>query len=82
MEGGKLEEEIESWKGFPWALRREDRDLWEAMIQDVREDCKEAVEHSGKDLTVDPFFMSLILNQQRMIQLLQAEVKTLRGKEN
>lgn len=32
----QLEEEIESWKGFPWALRKEDRELWDEMIEEVR----------------------------------------------
>jgi hypothetical protein len=59
--GSQLEEEIESWKGFPWALRREDRELWDEMIKEVRQHYAEAVELSGKPLTTDPFFMALIL---------------------
>ena len=39
-----LDDEIESWKGFPWALRKEDLGLWNAMIKEVREDFGEAVE--------------------------------------
>lgn len=79
-EGGKLEEEIESWKGFPWALRKEDRELWDAMIQRVRENYRGAVEQSGKDLTVDPFLMSLLVDQQKLIELLQSEIKALKEK--
>ena len=70
-----LDEEIESWKGFPWALRKEDLELWNAMIKEVRDDFGEAVEKSGRTFTTDPFFMALLLAQQRMIRLLQGELK-------
>ncbi len=69
-----LESEIESWKGFPWALRKEDKRLWEEMVQRVRDGYAEAVERSGKPLMVDPFFMALLLEQQKMIRLLEAEL--------
>ena len=29
-----LDEEIESWKGFPWALRKEDVEVWDRMIRE------------------------------------------------
>ena len=72
----QLEEEIESWKGFPWALRGDDLGLWNVMIREVRDDFGEAVEKSGKTFTTDPFFMALLLAQQRMIRGLQDELKT------
>ena len=72
-----LDEEIESWKGFPWTLRKEDLELWNAMVKEVREDFGEAVERSGKTLTTDPFFMALLLVQQRMIRRLRGEFRTL-----
>jgi hypothetical protein len=71
----QLEEEIESWKGFGWALRKEDRELWEAMIEELREDFGEAVEKSGKNLATDPFFMALLLAQQRIIKQLKDELR-------
>ncbi|MDG6920951.1 MAG: hypothetical protein JRN59_05420 [Nitrososphaerota archaeon] len=72
-----LDEEIESWKGFPWALRKEDLELWNAMIKEVREDFGEAVEKSGKTFATDPFFMALLLAQHKMIRRLQAALKVL-----
>ena len=72
-----LDEEIESWKGFPWALRKEDLELWNAMIKEVREDFGEAVEKSGKTFATDPFFMALALAQHKMIRRLQAALKAL-----
>jgi hypothetical protein len=78
LEGGKLEEEIESWKGFPWALRKEDLELWNTMIKEVREEFSDAVEQSGKDFIADPFFMALLLAQQKIIKLLRAELVAIR----
>jgi hypothetical protein len=71
-----LEEEIESWKGFPWALRKEDLEQWEAMTKEVREQFGEAIEASGRDFTTDPFFMALLLLQHKMIKRLKAELKS------
>jgi hypothetical protein len=74
-EKNRLEEEIESWSGFSKALRKEDREPYEAMIKDVREQFSEAIEYSRKDFTVDPFFMAIIMVQQKMIEKLAAEVE-------
>jgi hypothetical protein len=73
----KLEDEIESWKGFPSVLRKEDREIWESMIQKVRENCGDAIERSGKTFTTEPFFMSLLVEQQRIINSLLAELESL-----
>lgn len=75
----QLEDEIESWAGFPRTLRKESRETWEEMIKEVRQYCAEAVEMSGKPLTTDPFFMALILAQQRTIKLLEAEITLVAG---
>jgi hypothetical protein len=77
MKRDELKEEVESWKGFPWALRKEDRELWDAMIHEVEEQFSVAVRDSGKALATDPFFMALILAQQKTIKRLQAELRTL-----
>jgi hypothetical protein len=45
----QLDEEIESWKGFPWALRKGDLELWNAMTKDVRDRFGEAVGEVGED---------------------------------
>jgi (p)ppGpp synthase/HD superfamily hydrolase len=77
--GSQLDDEIESWKGFPWALRREDRELWDEMIEEVRQYHAEAVELSGKPLMTDPFFMALLLAQQRTIERLRAKLRETQG---
>ena len=80
--GSQLEDEIESWRGFPRTLRKEDRELWEEMVQDVRQCYAEAVEQSGMPLTADPFFMALILAQQRTIERLRAQLRDAEGLES
>jgi len=74
-----LEEEIETWKGFAWAMRKEDRELWDKMIREVKADFDVAVQESGKPITTEPFFMALLLAQQRTIKSLLAELKSLGG---
>ena len=71
---GKFDEEIESWRGFPWALRKEDLKLWNAMTKEARDRYGEAVEKSDKTFTTDPLFMALLLAQQRLIKRLHAEL--------
>jgi hypothetical protein len=56
-------------------LRKEDRDLWDKMVQEVKQRYAEAVGQSGKPLTVDAFFMALLLAQQRTIEFLEAQLK-------
>jgi hypothetical protein len=75
--GSQLEDEIESWRGFPRTLRKEDRELWDEMVQEVRSCYARAVEQSGMPLTTDPFFMALILGQQRAIERLRAQLREL-----
>lgn len=69
-----LDEEIESWKGFPWALRQPDKELWERMIGEVKQ-YADAVEHSGRTFTTDAFFMAILLVEQRMIKQLKQELQ-------
>jgi hypothetical protein len=78
LSSSHLDEEIESWKGFPWALRKDDLELWNAMIKEMRQ-FEEAVEKSGKPLTVDPFFMALLLAQHKMIRYLQVQLNVTGG---
>lgn len=77
--GSLLEDEIDSWEGFPRTLRKEDRELWEEMVQEVKQCYAEAVEKSGMPLTTDPFFMALILAQQRIIERLMTRLLDSRG---
>lgn len=71
----KLDEELESWKGFPYALRRDDREAWDRMVEEARNRFGGAIERAGKTFTTEPFFMALLLLQQKMIGQLRAELE-------
>jgi len=70
-----LEGEIESWKGFASVMRKEDKEVWDKMIQEVKEGFDDAVEKSGKPFTTEPFFMALLLAQQRTIKSLLEQLR-------
>lgn len=72
-----LDEEIESWKGFPWALREPDRKIYEQMVEAARR-YADAVQHSGRMFTTESFFMALIFAQHRMIQDLVREIQNIK----
>ncbi len=69
-----LDEEIESWKGFPWALRKEDAEVWERMMRGMRE-YEYATKKSGKWLTTEPFFMAMLFMQYKTIRSLEKEAE-------
>src|SRR2546422_2115455 len=72
-----LDEEIESWKGFPWALRKEDVEVWERMIRRAKE-YEYAIKKSGRWLTTEPFFIAILFLQYKTIRSLEGEVERLR----
>jgi len=49
------------------------------MIEGVRQSYAEAVEESGKRLTTDPFFMALIMVQQRTTERLRTQLRDAEG---
>ena len=73
-----LDEEIESWKGFPWALRKEDQEIWERMTARVRM-YEGAIRASGRWLTTEPFFMALLFLHCETIRSLEGEAERLRA---
>ncbi|MDG6941344.1 MAG: hypothetical protein JRN34_00250 [Nitrososphaerota archaeon] len=72
---GKFDEELESWKEFPYALRRDDREAWDRMVKEARERFGDAIERAGKTFNTEPFFMALLLLQQSMIEHVKAELE-------
>jgi hypothetical protein len=69
-----LEQVIKGWDNFRRALRREDRELFDAMINKARM-------HSSASLFnvyIDPIesiFMSILLEQEKEIHRLRKELK-------
>ena len=73
-----LKEELESWRPFIEALRLEDR----RIARETMESCwryVEAIEQSGKDYLTEPFFLTVLLVQERRLRGLETEFEKLRG---
>jgi len=67
-----LAKEIESWKSFGETLRKEDRILFEKMIQDCYR-YTNAINIKGENYSTESLLMSLILTQQKLIEFLLQE---------
>jgi hypothetical protein len=73
-----LKEELDSWRPFVEALRFEDRQVAREMM----ESCwryVEAVEQSGKEFLTEPFFLTVLLAQERRLKAFEAEFETLKA---
>jgi hypothetical protein len=64
-----ITKEIESWNGFEYALRDENRILFQEMLKECRKYGDAAVA-KGDNCSTDSLFMALILQQQKMISQL------------
>ena len=73
-----LKEELEGWRPFLEALRFEDRQVAREMM----ESCwryVEAVEQSGKEFLTEPFFLTVLLAQEKRLKEFEAEFERLKG---
>jgi hypothetical protein len=70
-----LTKEIESWEGFEYALREENRILFDKMLSKCRKreyiDCVNA---KGENFSTEVLFLILIFEQQKMISELIAKL--------
>ena len=64
-----LTKEIESWKGFEYALREENRILFHEMLDECRKYGDAAIA-KGDNYSTESLFMALVLQQQKMINQL------------
>ncbi|MFZ0220353.1 MAG: hypothetical protein WB988_01295 [Candidatus Nitrosopolaris sp.] len=63
--------EIESWAGFGYALRKENRTLFEEMLDRCKK--KEYVDCTvtkGENFSAEALFLVLLFEQQKMINVL------------
>ena len=73
-----LREELESWRPFIEALRLEDR----RVAREMTESCwryLEAIEQSGKEYLTEPFFLTVLIVQEKRLRGFEAEFEKLRG---
>ena len=76
-DGHLLQEEIESWRPFANSLRSEERVIFKALIEKCWRYSK-AIESSKKRYITEPFFLTVLLIQQRTIEWLQSQLDELR----
>jgi hypothetical protein len=66
-----LIKEFESWKGFEYALREENRILFHEMLNECRKYGDAAIA-KGDNYSTESLFLALLLQQQKMINQLIA----------
>jgi hypothetical protein len=66
-----LIKEFESWKGFEYALREENRMLFHEMLNECRKYGDAAIA-KGDNYSTESLFLALLLQQQKMINQLIA----------
>ena len=72
-----LEDEIRRWSGFAKALRKEDREAFEALMDACR--CyASAGSNSVQPILFEPMIMSMLLSQKVQLQRLQKELDELK----
>jgi hypothetical protein len=75
-----LSEEIKSWGHFEYALREENRILFNKMLSECREneDLARAANSKDEYFSAESLFMALILHQQKTINELMTKVSKLK----
>jgi hypothetical protein len=68
-----LAKEIESWRGFEYALREENRILFNKMLSN-RERYSATVNAKGENFATEALFMILIFEQQKLIDELMTSL--------
>lgn len=76
-----VEDEIRRWNGFSKALRREDREAFDALMDACRSYAS-AASNATKPILFEPMVMSILLFQQTRIQRLTKEVEDLKSKQS
>jgi hypothetical protein len=76
-----LTREIESWKGFEYALREEDRVLFVKMLNYCYK-YSTAINAKGEPFSTEILLMTLSLSQQKLIDLLIGKLGPYSDKDN
>ncbi|MGI8832181.1 MAG: hypothetical protein ACR2IS_06025 [Nitrososphaeraceae archaeon] len=73
-----LTKEIESWKGFEYALRKPNATLFNKMLIECleNEEYVSAFKTKGPNQSAESLFMALIFQQQKMISKLIERMKS------
>jgi hypothetical protein len=72
-----LDDEIRRWKGFANALRKEDREAFEALMDACR-GYASAGSNAVQPILFEPMIMSMLLSQQVRLQRLEKKLDDLK----
>jgi hypothetical protein len=76
-----LEDEIRRWKGFTKALRAEDREAFEALMDACRLYAS-AGSNATQPILFEPMVMSILLYQQKKIRRLEKALDAIKKSRN
>jgi len=76
-----IEDEIQRWKGFAKALRSEDREAFEALMDACRSHAS-AGSNAVQPILFEPMVMSMLLSLQKQLQRVQKELDALKHASN
>ena len=76
-----VEDEIRRWSGFAKALRKEDREAFDAVMDACRSYAS-AASNATKPILFEPMMMSIVVSQQISLQKLRKEVEDLKAQQS
>jgi len=76
-----VEDEIRRWSSFAKALRRDDKEAFDALMDACRSYAS-AASNASKPILFEPMVMSILLWQQIRLQQLAKEVENLKAKQS
>ena len=84
QENNVLAKEIESWNSFEYSLREEDSILFNKMLNECQkeEEYSKASDAKGKNTSSESLFMTLIFQQQKIINKLIDNISICKANKN
>jgi hypothetical protein len=75
-----VEDEIRRWNGFAKALRKEDREAFDVLMDACRSYAS-AASNATQPLLFEPMIMSMLVSQQIRLQRIEKEFDDLKQKQ-
>jgi hypothetical protein len=76
-----IEDEMRRWNGFAKALRKEDREAFDILMDTCR-NYASAGSNAAQPLHFEPMIMSMLVSQQIRLQKLERELDGIRQKQH
>jgi hypothetical protein len=76
-----LENEIKKWEGFSKALRSQDKEAFEQMMNACRIYAS-AAGNATRPVLIEPMFMSILLAHQKMLMEIKKDLESIKQRFN